>query len=86
MKEKKRQPGRRSGHSINIFVSYELKQELMKLARQYDCTTADMVRTLLRVGMPLMEGLSKAEHLLIKEYVRLVRRYRLKQAMKDRQT
>ena len=51
----------RDGHCLSIFVSYELKSQLKALAAKYDRTTADMVRAVLRIGIPMMEGLSEAE-------------------------
>lgn len=73
----------RKEHSINLVVSYRLKKELMMLARKYDRTLADTIRALLKLGIPMMEGLSKAEQTLIKEYVHLTRRYREMKSLKD---
>ena len=55
----------------------------MMLARKYDRTLADTIRALLKLGIPMMEGLSKAEQTLIKEYVHLTRRYREMKSLKD---
>ncbi len=74
---------RRGEHSINIFVPYEFKMRLKTLADKYDRTLADMVRALLRIGIPMMEGLSQSEEIMVKEYVELFRRLRQVRSLKD---
>ena len=64
----------RGEHCINVFVSYELKERVAHLAKRYDRTMADIVRTLIRLGIPVMEGLSKAEERMLKDYIYLIRR------------
>ena len=66
----------RGEHSLNVFVSYQLKQRIMKLAEKYDRTMADMVRTLIRVGIPVMEGLTEAEERILTDSISLARRLR----------
>jgi len=44
----------RGEHCLNIFVSYELKSRLKALAEKYDRTTSDIVRAVLRIGIPMM--------------------------------
>ena len=73
----------RGDHCINVFVSYELKEQLKKLADKYDRTMADMVRAVLRIGIPMMEGLSEAEEVMVREYVQLFRRLRKVKTLKD---
>ena len=73
----------RGDHCLNIFVSYELKKRVVDLAERYDRTMADMVRALIRVGLPVMEGISKAEEEMLKEYVRLFRKLRKMRQFKD---
>jgi predicted DNA-binding protein len=73
----------RGEHCLNVFVSHELKQQLQALAEKYDRTTADMVRAVLRVGIPMMEGLSAAEEVLVKEYIELFRKLRKVKSLKD---
>ncbi len=70
-------------HCISIFVSYELKEQLKQLAERYDRTTADMVRAVLKIGIPMMEGLSQAEELMVKEYISLFRKLRQVKSLKD---
>ena len=66
----------RGEHCLNIFVSYELKSRLSKLAEKYDRTLADTVRAVLKIGIPVMEGVSKAEETLVRDYVELFRKMR----------
>ena len=56
----------RGDHCLNVFVSHDLKQQLKALARKYDRTTADIVRAVLRIGIPMMDGLSQAEEVMVK--------------------
>jgi predicted DNA-binding protein len=73
----------RGDHCLNIFVSYELKKRIVELAERYDRTMADMVRALIKVGLPLMEGISKAEEEMLNEYVRLLRKLRKMRELKE---
>jgi predicted DNA-binding protein len=66
----------RGEHCLNVFISYELKTQLTRLAEKYDRTMADMVRALLKIGMPMMEGISQAEEIMTKEYIELFRKLR----------
>lgn len=73
----------RGGHCLNIFVSYELKSRLTELAQKYDRTTADIVRAVLKIGIPMMEGINRAEEIMIKEYIELFRKLRQVRRLKD---
>ncbi len=73
----------RGDHCVNVYASYELKDRLKKLAARYDRTTADMIRAILRIGIPMMEALSEAEETMVKEYVELFRRLRKVRSLKD---
>ena len=73
----------RGEHCLSVFVSYELKTKLKDLAGKYDRTTADIVRAVLRIGIPMMEGISQAEEVMVKEYVALFRKLRQVKALKD---
>ena len=66
----------RGEHCLNVFVSYQLKQRIMKLAEKYDRTMADTVRTLIRVGIPVMEGLTEAEERILTDSITLARKLR----------
>lgn len=73
----------RGEHCLNIFVSYELKSSLIQLAKKYDRTTADIVRAVLKIGIPMMEGISEAEEMMIKEYMQLFRKLRQVKQLKE---
>lgn len=73
----------RGEHCLNIFVSYELKSRLKVLAEKYDRTTSDIVRAVLRIGIPMMEGLSQAEEIMVREYIQLFRKLRQVKSLKE---
>lgn len=84
MTEQKNQMKKLRGeHCLNIFVSYELKEQIKTLAKKYDRTTSDMVRAVLKIGIPMMEGLSEAEEIMVKEYISLFRKLRKVKSLKD---
>jgi len=60
-----------------------LKEKLKSLANRYDRTTADMVRALLKIGIPIMEGISEAEEKMLKEYIQLFRKFRKIKNLKE---
>ena len=66
----------RGDHCLNVFVSYELKSRLSDLAAKYDRTVADIVRAIMKIGIPMMEGISEAEEIMMKEYIDLFRKLR----------
>ncbi|MGB7060785.1 MAG: hypothetical protein WBF13_00345 [Candidatus Zixiibacteriota bacterium] len=72
----------RGEHCLNVFVSYQLKQRIMKLAGKYDRTMADMVRTLIKVGIPVMEGLTEAEERMLRDSIDWARKARKVKQMK----
>jgi predicted DNA-binding protein len=72
----------RGEHCLNIFVSYQLKERIMKLAQKYDRTMSDMVRTLIKVGIPVMEGLTEAEDRMLKDSISVARKLRKVRQMK----
>lgn len=74
----------RGEHSLNVFVSYELKERVKELAEKYDRTVSDMVRAILRIGIPMMEGLSRAEEIMVREYIQLFRKLRQVRILKDK--
>lgn len=73
----------RGEHCLNIFISNELKIRLKQLADKYDRTISDIVRALLRIGIPMMEGLSQAEEIMVREYVQLFRKLRQVKSLKE---
>jgi predicted DNA-binding protein len=72
----------RGEHCLNIFVSYQLKERIMKLAEKYDRTMSDMVRTLIKVGIPVMEGLTEAEERMLRDSILVARKLRKVRQMK----
>ena len=46
---------------MNFFISYQLKKKLQTLALKYDTSLADIVRTLLKIGIPVLEGYKQAQ-------------------------
>jgi predicted DNA-binding protein len=72
----------RGEHCLNVYVSYQLKERITSLAEKYDRTMADMVRTLIKVGIPVMEGLTEAEERILKNSVTLVKKMRKVSQMK----
>ena len=64
----------RGEHYLNVFVSYQLKARIKRLAKKYDRTVADMMRTLIKIGIPVMEGLTEAEEKILKDSITLARK------------
>ncbi len=62
----------RGEHGLNFFISYQLKKKLQSLASRYDTSLADIVRTLLKIGIPVLEGYSKAKEQAEKELDELI--------------
>ena len=52
---------------MNFFISYQLKKKLQALAQKYDTSLADIVRTLLKIGIPVLEGYKQAQEQAEKE-------------------
>ncbi|MGH7890044.1 MAG: hypothetical protein ACRENF_05795 [Thermodesulfobacteriota bacterium] len=57
----------RGEHGLNFFISYQLKKKLQTLAQKYDTSLADIVRTLLKIGIPVLEGYREAQEQAEKE-------------------
>jgi predicted DNA-binding protein len=70
-------------HSISVYVPFEIKEQIRELARKYDRTTADMVRAIIKIGIPMMQGLSEAEEIMVTEYIRLFRQLRQVRSLKE---
>ena len=76
--------GRRRGECfVTLQISYQSKEQLKRLAARYDRPVADIIRAVLKVGIPMMDGMSKAEEVMVKEYVQLFRKLRQVKALKD---
>jgi predicted DNA-binding protein len=72
----------RGDHVLNVYVSYELKSRLVALAKRHDRTTADILRAIIKIGIPVMEGVSEAEEQLCQEYIGLFRKLHPKSGRK----
>jgi predicted DNA-binding protein len=70
-------------HCINIFISYELKEKINQLAKRYDRTMADVVRTLIKIGIPILESLTEAEEKMLVDYIQVLRRWRKVRELKS---
>lgn len=57
---------------MNFFISYQLKKRLSTLAQKYDTSLAEIVRTLLKIGIPVLEGYRKAQEETEKELTKLI--------------
>jgi predicted DNA-binding protein len=73
----------RGEHCLNIYVSFEFKEKIKAMARHYDQTMADMIRSILRIGIPVMEGISVAEEEMVKEYIKLFHKFRKMNSLKE---
>jgi len=69
-------------HCLNVFVSYKLKKRIIKLAEKYDLTMADIIRSLVKIGIPVMEGLTEAEEKMLKATITMVRQMKKVKQMK----
>ncbi|MDP2960653.1 MAG: hypothetical protein Q8N71_04440 [candidate division Zixibacteria bacterium] len=72
-------------HCINIFISYELKEKISQLAKRYDRTMADVVRALIKIGIPILESLTEAEEKMLVDYIQVLRRWRKVKELKSRE-
>lgn len=57
---RKIKPEDRGDHCLNVFVSSEMKRELFTLATRWDCSTSDMIRHFVAIGI----GIYKAGHFM----------------------
>jgi len=73
----------RGEHCLNIFISYELKEQLKRLPINTIGLISDIVRAVIRIGIPMMDGLSQAEEVMVKEYISLFRKLRQVKSLKE---
>lgn len=52
---------RRGQHALKLFVSTEMKARLGALSESLDRPLADVCRTLMWIGLPILEGLDTAQ-------------------------
>ncbi len=50
----------RGGHGLKMNISTDLKMNLEKMAKLMDRPLADVCRTLLWMGLPILEGLDES--------------------------
>lgn len=70
-------------HCINIFISYELKDKISQMAKRYERTVADVTRTLIKIGIPMLESLTEAEERMLLDYIQVLRRWRKVRELKE---
>ncbi len=61
---------------LNVYVSYGLKCRLQALAEKFELSFSDIVRQVLKAGLPVFESLSTAQEELIFGYIELLRKSR----------
>ena len=83
MSERQAKGKKRQQHTLSVFVPYELKEQIRELAKKYDRTAADMLRAIIKIGIPMMQGLSEAEEIMVTEYIKLFRQLRQVRSLKD---
>ncbi len=66
----------RGEHCLNVYVAYELKGRLFALAEKYDLSLADIVRQVIKAGIPVFESLAASQEELISGFVQLLRKSR----------
>ncbi len=81
--EKRTEVKLRGTHCLNVYVSFELKERLQNLADRYDRTLADLVRGIFKIGIPMMEGISESEEMMVKEYIRFFLKLRKADDLKE---
>jgi hypothetical protein len=64
------------GHYLNVQVSYETKCRVAALAEKFGLAATDIVRQVLKVGLPVFETLSAAQEELLSGYIQLLRKSR----------
>src|SRR5262245_45758791 len=66
----------RGEHNLNVFVSYELKNRLTNLAEKYELSLSNVVRQVIKAGLPVFESLSTSQEELLSNCVQLLRQSR----------
>ena len=61
-------------HYLKAFISFELKERLRVLAERYDQSQSDIIRTLIKLGLPILEGIMQAEEELLDEHRLVIRK------------
>ena len=66
----------RGEHCLNVYVSYELKCRLTALVEKYDLSLADVIRQVIKAGIPVFESLTASQEELLSGFVQLLRKSR----------
>ncbi|MCH8992114.1 MAG: hypothetical protein IIA44_10260 [Acidobacteria bacterium] len=66
-------PQLRGRHAVKLFVSTELKARLAALSESLGRPLADITRTLIWMGLPILEGMETAHHRGSRWWARRVR-------------
>ena len=53
-------------HTLVVRITFESKERIDQLALNLDRTNSDIVRMILRLGLPLLESLSEAERQVVR--------------------
>jgi predicted DNA-binding protein len=72
-------------HCLNLFISYELKEKIENLAKKYDRTMADIIRQVLKVGIPILDNMSQAQEQVIQDNVKLIKKWRKMKELKEQE-
>ncbi len=64
------------GHYLNVQISYETKCRIVALSEKFGLSATDIVRQVLKAGLPVFETLSAAQEQLLSGYIELLRKSR----------
>ncbi len=67
---------------MNVYISYELKNQLVNLAEKFGLSLADIVRQAIKAGVPVFESLTASQEELISGFVQLLRKSRSMRELK----
>jgi predicted DNA-binding protein len=70
-------------HTLVVRITYDTKKRLDQLAIGLDRTNSDIVRMVLRLGIPLLESLSEAEQQVVRDYTDIFRKLRQMRSLRD---
>ncbi len=70
-------------HTLVVRITYDAKKRLDQLAIGLDRTNSDIVRMVLRLGIPLLESLSEAEQQVVRDYTDIFRKLRQMRSLRD---
>ena len=70
-------------HTLVVRITFESKERIDQLALNLDRTNSDIVRMILRLGLPLLESLSEAERQVVRDYTDIFRKLRQMRSLRD---